>query len=196
MSCKSWLRRRFSDSRKDRPIGPKRPSSAPLRVELLEGRLAPAALDWTGAAGSNWSTPGNWVQNQVPSATNNVLNFSSATPGISSFTANNDIAGLAGLTLNITDASAAKDFTITGLNAGIASLSSNKADGVASATNVTMPMTGAGATIAATAGELAIVNTANVFNAASIVNVPAGAILDMAVAPAGSLGSAQLNVTG
>src|SRR5262245_50094840 len=172
MSCKSWLRRRFSDVKKDAARGPKRPTSAPVRIELLESRLAPAALDWTGAAGANWSTPGNWAQNQVPSATNNVLNFSSATPSINNFSTNNDIAGLAGLTINITDASAAKDFTIAGLNAGIASSSNNKTDGRASATSVTMPMSGTGATIAATAGKLAISNGANVFNAASIVNVP------------------------
>ena len=116
----------------------KRPAFSPVRIEILEDRTTPATLDWTGAAGANWNTPGNWVQNQVPSATNNVLNFSSATAGITSFTSNNDINGLTGLTITITDASTAKDFKITGNNAGIASLTHNKTDNQATATsNVT-----------------------------------------------------------
>src|SRR5947207_5934060 len=146
MSRKSWLQglvERVSKSSRATPR--KRPAFSPIQLEFLEDRTAPAALDWTGAAGTNWNNAANWTGGGVPDAVNNVLNFNSATAGLTSFTSNNDITGLAGLTINITDANAAagKDFTISGLNAGLTALTNNKTDGIASATNFDMQLTGA-----------------------------------------------------
>jgi fibronectin-binding autotransporter adhesin len=196
MARKSWLQRLFV-SHPIRTASGKRRALSPVRMEPLEDRTAPATLTWTGAAGTNWNNAGNWTGGGVPSAVNNVLNFT-AGGGVTNYTSNNDIASLTGLTINIADASATagNDFTLTGVNAGITALTNNKTDGVASASKIDMAMTGAGATITATAGQLNITNTANVFDAASTLNVPAGGIAEIGVVPTGSLGSAAINVTG
>jgi fibronectin-binding autotransporter adhesin len=166
-------------------------------IEKLEDRLAPANVNWTGALSTSWNDPGNWSPNQIP-ANGDTLIFNTATAGLVNFTANNDIAGLTGLTINIVDADAvaARDFTLTGVNAGIVSLSNNKTDAVAaSSTKVSMVMTGAGATITATAGKLGILG-ANTFDAATNLNVPTGASVDFNILPANALGSATINLTG
>jgi len=168
-------------------------------MELLEDRTAPATLTWTGAAGSNWNNAGNWTGGGVPSATNNVLNFT-AGASVANYTSTNDISGLTGMTINVTDAVAAagSDFTINGTaSVGITSLTNNKTDSSTTPTTISVPLSGTGATITATAGEVAILNAANVFNSASTVNVPTGAIVDMSMTPSGgSLGTAKINVTG
>jgi hypothetical protein len=57
-------------SRNGTSRGGRRPS-ARLRVETLESRVVPAV--WTGAAGdANWSTPGNWDTNAVPTFSDDV----------------------------------------------------------------------------------------------------------------------------
>ncbi len=44
-----------------------------LFLEQLEDRLAPAAVSWTGNAGTlNWSDPGNWSNNAVPTSSDDV----------------------------------------------------------------------------------------------------------------------------
>src|SRR6185369_4187964 len=114
MSHKSWLNRFLKSVSKPSRSGPhKRPVFAPVRMEFLEDRTAPATLTWTGAAGTNWSDAGNWTGGGVPSAANNVLNFT-AGASVAKYTSNNDIAGLTGITINITDAvnTANSDFTI------------------------------------------------------------------------------------
>jgi autotransporter-associated beta strand protein len=197
MSHKAWLKGLVDHITKSpSKAARKRPAFSPVALEFLEDRTAPATLDWTGAAGSTWNNPGNWTGGGVPSATNNVLNFNAATA--TNFTSTNDITGLTGLTINITDASATSgnDFTIGGAEIGITSLSNNKTDAVTSATTVSLKMTGAGATITATAGELAVKNSTNVFDAASSLNVPAGGIATIALVPNSSIGSAQINLTG
>jgi hypothetical protein len=86
------------------------------------------------------------------------LVFSTATAGLVNLTANNDIAGLTGLSINIVDTNSAtgKDFALTGLGIGVSSLTNNKTDTTPSATNVALPLTGAGASLTAIAGGLAI----------------------------------------
>src|SRR4029079_4522115 len=198
MSHQNWLKGLLRRVIKSTPSTQrKRHPFSPVHFDQLEDRSVPAALDWTGAgANPNWSTAANWSQNQVPSATNNVLNFNSATSGITNFTANNDIAGLTGLTINITDASTAKDFTITGLNLGVTAVTHSKTDNQATGSTVLgLAMTGAGATVTDTAGSLTINNPANVFDAASTVNVPTGASLTALVVPNSSLGNAKYNLT-
>src|SRR5689334_14463799 len=91
MSRKSWLQglvqlismpsqRRFR----------KGPAFSPVRIEILEERSTPATLDWTGAVSTKWNNPGNWSQNQVPSAANNTLNFGGAV-AVTNYTSDNDI---------------------------------------------------------------------------------------------------------
>lgn len=76
MSHKSWLNRFLKGvSRPSRSGLHKRPAFSPVRMEFLEDRTAPATLTWTGASGVNWSDAGNWTGCGVPSAANNVLNF-------------------------------------------------------------------------------------------------------------------------
>src|SRR6266446_1437106 len=106
MSRKSWLQGLVERvSKSSRATSRKRPAFSIVKLEFLEDRTAPAALDWTGAAGTNWNNAGNWTGGGVPSATNNVLNFNAASA--TNFTSTNDIAGLTGMTINITDANAA-----------------------------------------------------------------------------------------
>jgi autotransporter-associated beta strand protein len=345
MARKSWLKCLVGRS-SSRNIDRKRLAFAPVHVEFLEDRTAPATLDWTGAAGTTWSNPGNWQQNAVPSATNNVLNFNAATA--TAFTSVNDIAGLTGMTISITDANAGagNDFTINGGNKsatitaatttggvitaaassgttatittgttphglavgqtvtitgmtpagyngaftitavgstttfsyttpgsgigagtvfgqavgtstitaaahgftvgqvvtvsgmtpssyngafpitavtantfsyrpaafgtagavfgtadvpvylGLTTLTHSKTDGVSSATNLALGLSGTGATLTDSAGELFISNYGNLFDAASTLNVPTGATVDITSKPLGSLGNAKLNLTG
>ncbi len=90
-------------------------SSAQLRLTLLEDRSVPATLTWLGAAGGgndNWSDPANWVGGTPTNG--DTLVFDSATPGLVDFTSNNDISNLTVGALQITDSSAASDFSLTG----------------------------------------------------------------------------------
>src|SRR5258706_275665 len=156
MSQNSWLKgllKRVSKSSQ----GParKRPAFSPVNIEILEDRSTPAALDWTGAVSNNWNTAGNWTQNQVPSAANNVLNLD-VTSAVTKYASNNDTAGLTGMTTNITDAPPAGDFTITGLNVGVTAVTHSKTDNQAGSTILGLAMTGAGATITDTAGPLTV----------------------------------------
>ena len=41
-------------------------------VDLLEDRLAPAAVLWSAPAGGNWDNPGNWSSGKVPSSGDDV----------------------------------------------------------------------------------------------------------------------------
>src|SRR5262245_26201924 len=103
MARNSWLKGLVDRVSKSSSATPrKRPAFSPIEVQLLEDRTAPASLTWTGAAGSNWNNTGNWAEGQVPSATNNVLNFDAATA--TNFTSTNDIIGLTGIQINVTDA--------------------------------------------------------------------------------------------
>src|SRR6186997_14262 len=114
MSHKSWLNRFLKGVSKSSRTTPRhRPAFSPVRMEFLEDRTAPATLTWTGAAGTNWNDAGNWTGGGVPSAANNVLNFT-AGASVAKYTSTNDIAGLTGITINITDAvgTAGSDFTI------------------------------------------------------------------------------------
>jgi len=197
MSHRTWLKGLLKRVTKSSHLAVrKRPAFSPVNFEMLEDRSVPAALDWTGGgANANWSTPGNWSQNQVPSATNNVLNFG-GNAAVSKYVANNDITGLTGLTINITDVTPAGDFTISGVNAGVTAVNHTKTDNQAGSTTLSLAMTGAGATITDTTGALSVLNTNNVFDAASTVNVPTGANLTVAVFPSSSFGSAKYNLTG
>ncbi|WP_227255065.1 beta strand repeat-containing protein [Frigoriglobus tundricola] len=87
---------------------------------MLEDRLTPTTLHWLGAAGANgnlWSVASNWAENQAPTS-GSTLVFDTTTTGFSAttngFAPTNDIAGLAGLTVVVNDASAAGDFAISG----------------------------------------------------------------------------------
>src|SRR5690349_1107969 len=106
MSHQGWLKsllKRITKSSQSSTR--KRPAFSHVNFETLEDRSVPATLDWTGGgANPNWSNPANWSQNQIPSATNNVLNFGGSVAA-TKFVANNDITGLTGITINITDAS-------------------------------------------------------------------------------------------
>jgi hypothetical protein len=198
MSHKSWLKglmQRVAVSSSSRRIQGKRRAFSPVVVEPLEDRTVPAPLTWTGAAGSTWNNPGNWTGGGVPSAVNNVLNFT-AGASVTNYTSTNDIAGLSGMTINITDADATKDFSIGGINVGVTAVTHNKTDNQASSTALDLAMTGAGATVTNTAGVLKIDNLLNVFDPASTVNVPTGATLNVIVAPSSSMGSATYNLTG
>src|SRR5215211_2490637 len=130
MSHKSWLKNLFGrGSKSSLTTYRKRPASIRINTELLEDRTAPATLTWTGAAGANWNNAGNWTGGGVPSAANNVLNFT-AGASVASYTSTNDITGLTGITINITDAvgAANSDFTITGANVGLTALTHSKTD--------------------------------------------------------------------
>src|SRR5262245_21724597 len=156
MSHKSWLKRLLIGVSKSSRMAPrKRPSFSLVRMEFLEDRTAPATLTWTGAASTIWSDAGNWTGGGVPSAANNVLDFT-AGASVAKYTSNNDIAGLTGITINITDASSAGDFTLTGANVGVTAVNHSKTDNQTGATTLNVAMTGVGATITDTAGSLAI----------------------------------------
>src|SRR5205809_3574298 len=116
MSHKSWRKALLQRASKAASSpSRKRPAFSPVRLEFLEDRTAPATLTWTGAAGNNWNNAGNWTGGGVPSAANNVLNFT-AGASVAKYTSTNDIAGLTGITINITDAvaTAGSDFIIDG----------------------------------------------------------------------------------
>src|SRR5262245_41339327 len=102
MLRKTWLDgllHRISEAPKR--SGRKRRPFSPVTIDVLEDRTTPVALDWTGAVSTKWNNPGNWSQNQVPSAANNVLNFGGAA-AVTNYTSDNDISGLTGQTINIT----------------------------------------------------------------------------------------------
>src|SRR5262245_54788964 len=82
-------------------------------VELLEDRLAPATLHWTGAAGINWSTANNWLENRAPT-NGDVVAYDTAAAAVQSFNSTNDISnlGLADVVVNDTDATPGHDFSI------------------------------------------------------------------------------------
>ena len=97
------------------------PRQARPAVELLEDRTTPATLNWTGAASTVWNSAGNWSPAQVP-ATNDILVFDSATPGLLNFTSNNNLA--AGFTVGqiiINDTSPTSNFSVIGnaINLGL-----------------------------------------------------------------------------
>jgi fibronectin-binding autotransporter adhesin len=195
MTAKSWLKRLVD---RVAPVNSAHKRRTHLLMDVLEDRSVPATLTWTGTVDTSWNNAGNWSGGGVPSAVNNVLVFDTSS-GTTRFTSNNNIPGLTGMTVNIVDANPAvgADFTLTGVNVGITALTNNKTDAdTAGLTKVSMALTGAGATITATAGELAILNTANVFDNASSLVVPTGGIANISVAPSGSMGNAQLNLTG
>ncbi len=66
----------------------------------------------------------------------------------------------------------------------------------AGAMTISGAITMSGGQLNANGGTLAILNTANVINAASSLNIPAGGAATINVAPASSVGDAQINVTG
>ena len=53
----------------DKPI---RKNTIRLLLELLEDRTTPTAFTWQGATGGLWTTPGNWVQNAIPTTGSDV----------------------------------------------------------------------------------------------------------------------------
>src|SRR5262245_55719645 len=79
MSLKSWLRTGSKSNSSGSRVRP-RPSAQKARrgvrrlsLEALEDRLAPAAVSWTGNAGTlNWSDAGNWSNNAVPTSADDV----------------------------------------------------------------------------------------------------------------------------
>jgi autotransporter-associated beta strand protein len=76
----------------------RKPDSRP-RVEPLETRLAPATFTWTGAAGkdTSWSNGANWSGGVAPSTSDSPLDdivFPGGTPAPTTFTPNDNIAGL------------------------------------------------------------------------------------------------------
>src|SRR5262249_11302599 len=70
-----------------------------LELDQLENRLAPATFTWQGGNGTTgtlWSNPNNWVEHQVPTATDpekdDVLVFPST--GVVSFISQNDLGNV------------------------------------------------------------------------------------------------------
>src|SRR2546428_486966 len=71
------LRRRTVDRSRNHPAGStRRPARRPYgpRLELLEDRLAPAAVSWDGGGGSDtrWANALNWSNNLLPTAADDV----------------------------------------------------------------------------------------------------------------------------
>jgi hypothetical protein len=44
-----------------------------LLVEVLERRIQPSTVTWTGAGGGDWATASNWSTGKLPGATDNVV---------------------------------------------------------------------------------------------------------------------------
>jgi hypothetical protein len=77
--------------KKNRVPTPPRPSRRPLRLELLEDRLAPAVVNWSGGAtgtGTDWNDNANWVGNARPGATDDAV-IGSAFSGVTITSASN-----------------------------------------------------------------------------------------------------------
>ena len=137
-----------------------------LFVEALEDRRLLATLYWQGDDGTNptlWSVAANWntLQNgtglsQTPASTDTLV-FDSATTGLGSTTPSNDVVGLTGITLQITDATAGvPNFTIGGTQlVGLAGLTANVATAADTAT-VSLVMSGTGGVTNSGAGTLAL----------------------------------------
>ncbi len=91
-----------------------------LRVECLEARRVLATLFWQGDVDTDWSTVGNWADDIAGTdtgstpANDDVLIFNTNTVDFNSFTADNNIAGLSGIEIQIVDDSAGGDFTLGG----------------------------------------------------------------------------------
>lgn len=83
-----------------------------LTVESLENRLLLANFTWTGAFSSNWSDPGNWGENEIPTSTDpegdDVLFFPNS--GVVTFNSINDIGTVAASQIRITG----NDYNISG----------------------------------------------------------------------------------
>ncbi len=139
------------------------PSRFRPTLELLEDRLTPATLHWTGAAGTNWSTASNWLENRAP-INGDVLAFDTAATAVQSFTSTNDLPalGLAGLFINDNDATPGHDFSILG-------------NALALSGSLTHSMTGAATSIGLSALTLlnpaAWTNNAGTLNVASNLNM-------------------------
>src|SRR5438270_573381 len=77
MGLTAWLRRSKSRTataarRAWQPVRIGRWPTRPL-LERLEDRLAPAAVSWTGSAGTlNWGDAANWSSNAVPTSNDDV----------------------------------------------------------------------------------------------------------------------------
>jgi autotransporter-associated beta strand protein len=107
------------------PVGPLnlRINYSANAVTLTNVAIAtPTVLHWTGAAGSNWSTAGNWAEDVAPTSGKSLV-FDTTTVGFAgtaaAFAPNNDISGLTDITIGINDNSSAGDFVIGGNSIGL-----------------------------------------------------------------------------
>lgn len=139
-------------------------------MESLEARRVLATLFWQGdAANTNWGTAGNWADDLAGTdtgalpANGDTLVFNTNTTGFASFTANNNLAGLTGIDIQIVDDSGAGDFTIGGVSAVSLSGSgiTNGGTTVGTTTINTPLLLGAPATITQNSGLLRVGGTIN-----------------------------------
>jgi autotransporter-associated beta strand protein len=132
-------------------------------VELLEDRLVPSTLHWTGAASTSWSVANNWLENRAP-VSGDIVAFDTTAAAVQNFTSNNDLSnlGLAGLVVNDADATPGHDFSITG-------------NGVYLAGAVTSTTTGGPASLALSSitllNPVTWTNTAGALDVASNLNI-------------------------
>ena len=70
-------------------------------------------LHWQGDVDNNWSTPGNWLENQIPLDGDSLV-FDTAASGFTGVSSNNDLTNLAVESLLIAKEDGPTSFTLTG----------------------------------------------------------------------------------
>ena len=82
--------------------------------EFSAGALVNSTLHWQGDVGANWSTSGNWLENQAPTD-GDVLVFDTATSGFfDNFTPYNDLVDLSVGAIQVVDDSTGGSFNLQG----------------------------------------------------------------------------------
>src|ERR1051325_4097475 len=179
-----------------------------LSIEQLEERITPTTFRWTGAAGANWSDPGNW---NIVSSTNTDL-FPNATSDAAQFTGSPTSSLVIvnqAITVGELDFGTASNITIQNsggnvltlqntsgnaiLNVGSGAFTNTGTDTIAAPITVS-PLTPLAATISG--GTLALTNTAsapaNSIGSTSTFSVTAGGTLQVAGAGTDPLGQAAI----
>ncbi|MEX2140431.1 MAG: autotransporter-associated beta strand repeat-containing protein [Pirellulales bacterium] len=82
-------------------------------VRYIGGLRDPQTLHWQGDIDSNWSLPGNWLENLSPIDGDSLV-FDTRTSGIANFNTVNDLIGLSLATIETFDDSAAGNYAIGG----------------------------------------------------------------------------------
>jgi RHS repeat-associated protein len=142
-----------------RSSGRKRPAAG-LRLEILEARVTPAMINWTGPAVGNWDVPGNWSGNAVPGAGDDAVISTAATVTIQSGD---------NLTVNSLTTASAATLSVTG---GTLTIDGNSTlAGALTMTGGTLTANGSGVTVSET-GTTSALNASFFATGGAVLSLP------------------------